>query len=131
MSIWSLQSIRFGIIGLTSNVILYLFYLVLTALSLDPKLVITFSYIVSLAWTFMFNKQWSFSHQGDWRRSSARFLILYGMLYCINLIILLVLVDAFEFSHVLVQAGVFVVYIPIVFLVQRYWVFRNDSAIVF
>jgi len=131
MSIWTLQSIRFGIVGLTSNVVLYLFFLGLTALGLDPKLVITFSYAIGIIGTFMFNKQWSFSHQNGWRRSLMRFLFLYGLLYAFNLIILFVMVDTFQFSHAFVQVGVFVVYVPIVFFIQRYWVFRNNSAVSF
>ena len=45
-----------------------------------------------------------------------------------NLIILTLLVDILQFSHLLVQAGVVVAYVPIVFLTQRYWVFHNNSA---
>ena len=123
MITWQLQIVRFGIVGLTSNAVLILFYLAMTGIGLDPKLVISFSYGIGLAWIFIFNKQWSFSYRGNWRRSSARFFTLYGALYCINLLILLLLVDTFEFSHVLVQAGVFAVYAPISFLVQRYWVY--------
>ena len=128
MNSLTLQTIRFGVIGLSSNVLLYFLYLFLTKFGVDPKLAITFSYAIGLMWTFTFNKRWSFSHQGDWKQSSARFLFLYGMMYLINILVLAILVDTFQRSYVFVQLGVFVVYLPIVFLVQRYWVFRNTST---
>ena len=128
MSSWKLQSIRFGIVSLTSNVLLCLLYLLLTSLDLDPKLVITFSYAIHLSWTFILNKRWSFSLHGNLGQSLPRFLFLYGMLYFNNLIILKLLVDILQFSHLLVQAGVVVAYVPIIFLAQRYWVFHNNSA---
>lgn len=128
MHSWLLQIIRFGIVGLTSNVVLYLFYLAMSQSGIDPKLAMTFSFVLGLTWTFTINKRWSFSHQGDWGRSSAKFFSLYGALYFINLTMLLVLVDVFGLSHVLVQAGVFLVYVPIIFLAQRYWIFRDATT---
>ena len=108
--------------------LLCLLYLLLTSLDLDPKLVITFSYAIHLSWTFILNKRWSFSLHGNLGQSLPRFLFLYGMLYFNNLIILKLLVDILQFSHLLVQAGVVVAYVPIIFLAQRYWVFHNNSA---
>jgi len=124
MSDWLPQSIRFGIVGLTSNLVLYLFYVVLIKYGLDPKLVISLSYAISMVWTFILNKRWSFAHQGNWWTSSTKFLLFYVSLYIINLTILYITVDIFNLSPILVQAIVFFVYVPIVFIVQRYWIFR-------
>jgi putative flippase GtrA len=125
MNNWRWQGIRFGIVGLVSNALLYLLYLLLVNLGVDPKLVVTILYILGLSSTFIFNKRWSFSHQGDWSRSGVRYVSLYGGLYLTNILVLLLLVDLLELPHAFVQAGVVLVFIPVVFLMQRYWVFAK------
>lgn len=128
MSNWRLQSLRFGIVGLISNAALYLLYLLLVKLGADPKLAVTFLYVLGLSMTFLFNKRWSFAHRGDWGRSAVRYFSLYGMLYFTNILVLMVMIDFLHYPHSLVQASVIMVFIPIVFLVQRYWVFARDPA---
>lgn len=129
MSNWRLQGLRFGIVGLISNAALYLLYLLLVKLGADPKLAVTSLYVLGLSMTFLFNKRWSFSHRGNWRGTAVRYFSLYGILYSTNILILMFLVDHLFYPHALVQAGVVLVFIPIVFLVQRYWVFAKDPVV--
>ena len=117
------EILRFGIVGVTSNVVLFLLYLFVTNAGVDPKLVVTALYLLGLVWTFCINKRWSFSHRSEWGRSGLRYFSLYGGLYFANVLTLLVLVDFFQIPHAMVQIGVFIASIPIVFLMQRYWVF--------
>lgn len=131
MSGWRLQSLRFSIIGLVSNVVLYLLYLLLVNVGIDPKLVVSILYILGLSCTFVLNKRWSFSHRGDWGKTGVRYVSFYGGLYFTNILILMLFVDFLEFPHAFIQAIVVIVFIPIVFLVQRYWVFRNNSGVSF
>jgi len=131
LSGWRLQSLRFGIVGLVSNVALYLLYLLLAKVGIDPKLVVSILYVVGLSWTFVFNKRWSFLHRGDWGKTGVRYFSLYGGLYLTNILALILFVDLLELPHAFVQAGVVMVFIPIVFLLQRYWVFRNNSSVSF
>jgi len=125
------EAIRFGIVGLMSNVALYLLYMLLVNVGIDPKLVVSILYILGLSWTFVFNKRWSFSHRGDWGKTGVRYISLYGGLYLTNILALMLFVDYLELPHAFIQAGVVIVFIPIVFFVQRYWVFRNNSAVSF
>ncbi|KAA6187860.1 GtrA family protein [Thiohalocapsa marina] len=129
MSNWRLQGLRFGIVGLTSNFVLYLLYLLVVWLGTDPKLAVTLLYILGLSMTFIFNKRWSFSHRGNWRGAAVRYFSLYGILYSSNILVLMFLVDHLYYPHALVQAGVVLVFIPVVFLTQRYWVFAKDPIV--
>lgn len=121
------QALRFGIVGLASNVLLYMLYLVLINLGVDSKIVVTVLYIFGLSITFVFNKRWSFSHRGVWERSFKRYLILYGCLYLTNIAVLWLFVDLLALSPAIVQAFVVLSFIPVVFLVQRYWVFPRGA----
>ncbi|WP_040730147.1 GtrA family protein [Thiocapsa marina] len=119
----SRQTIRYGIVGLASNIMLYVLYLILVDLGGDSKFVVALLYVVGLSVTFIFNKRWSFSHQGRLECSLKRYLILYGCLYLTNVMVLWLFVDLFVLPHAIVQACVVLTFIPVVFLVQRYWVF--------
>lgn len=121
-----IQALRFGAVGLASNLMLYVLFLFLTYLGFDTKWVVTIIYALGLSITFVFNKRWSFSHRGDLTSSMGRYLFLYGCLYLANMFVVLLLVDVLHFSPAIVQACVVLIFIPIVFLVQRYWVFRPN-----
>ncbi len=129
MSTWHIQSLRFIIVGLVSNLVLYLLYLVLTAIGLGHKTAMTMLYLAGILQTFIFNKRWSFSHRGAVAVSLRRYLILYGILYIINFFVLIILVDFMEFSPAFVQAGIVLTFVPLVFLGQRYWVFAPDKMV--
>nr|VFJ60792.1 MAG: Putative flippase GtrA (transmembrane translocase of bactoprenol-linked glucose) [Candidatus Kentron sp. FM]VFJ75378.1 MAG: Putative flippase GtrA (transmembrane translocase of bactoprenol-linked glucose) [Candidatus Kentron sp. FM]VFK12901.1 MAG: Putative flippase GtrA (transmembrane translocase of bactoprenol-linked glucose) [Candidatus Kentron sp. FM] len=120
------QALRFGIVGVVSNMALYVIYLVLVECGIDSKVVVTVLYVVGLSITFVFNKRWSFSHRGGLDQSVKRYLILYGSLYTLHVIALYILVDVSQFPHALAQACVVIVFVPIVFLMQRFWVFGAE-----
>ncbi|WP_367115071.1 GtrA family protein [Thiocapsa sp.] len=121
------QALRFGIVGLASNVLLYMLYLMLVNLGVDSKIVVTVLYVIGLSITFFFNKRWSFSHQGEWDISIKRYLLLYGCLYLTNIAVLWLFVDLLALSPAIIQAFVVLSFIPVVFLVQRYWVFPQGT----
>ena len=78
MGVLRLQGVRFILVGLASNLLLYLLYLVLTMRGIEPKIAMTFLYALGVAQTFFFNRRWTFSHNGVFRESLRRYLIVYG-----------------------------------------------------
>lgn len=124
------QAIRFSIVGLISNLSLYVIFLILVDGGFDSKIVVTLLYIAGLSVTFIFNKRWSFSHRGRVKQSVKRYLTLYGALYLTNMLVLWVSVDFLSQPHAVVQAFVVATFIPIVFFAQRYWVFPIAKQLV-
>lgn len=123
---WQMQGVRFIVVGLVSNLILYLLYLALTTLGLGHKTAMTLLYAIGVLQTFVFNKHWTFSHHGHISQSLLRYLAAYGSCYVINFISLYIFVDYLGLSHVLVQ-GIAIIGIAIIlFLLQRYWVFTFE-----
>lgn len=127
MSTWRIQSLRFIIVGLASNLILYLLYLVLTAVGLGHKTAMTMLYLTGTLQTFIFNKRWTFSHHGNIQKSLLRYLIAYGVCYIFNFALLYILVDGLGWSHALVQGLAIVIVAALLFLIQKYWVFSGNS----
>lgn len=127
MSTSRIQSLRFVIVGLASNLVLYLLYLTLTAFGIGHKTAMSLLYVVGTLQTFLFNKCWTFSHYGGVRQSLLRYLAVYGACYVLNLALLYLFVDRLGGSHTLVQGLAIVIVAALLFLAQKYWVFRGGS----
>jgi len=122
------QSLRFAIVGLTSNLALYLLYLLLTSAGFGPKIAMTLLYMVGVAQTFVFNKRWTFAHQGTVAHSLLRYLAVYGFGYLLNFLALSVLVDGLCWPHALVQGAAIPILAVGIFLAQKFWVFSQDTG---
>ena len=126
------QFSRYAIVGLASNAIGYVLYIVLTGVGLGPKLAMSLVYGIGIVQTFLFNKRWTFGHLGAHGSVFARYCFVYGLGYVINLLALILLVDRAGLQHQWVQGAMILVVAVVLFAAQRYWVFprelRSDAA---
>ncbi|MDW7774305.1 MAG: GtrA family protein [Desulfobulbaceae bacterium] len=120
-----LQLIRFAIVGLCSNGILYLAYIGLTMLSMGPKTAMSLLYITGVLQTFLFNRRWTFNHLGAARPALIRYLLSYLSGYIINFVALLLFVDIVDLPHQAVQAAMIIFLAFYLFALQKFWVFRK------
>ena len=118
------QLVRYVIVGLASNLLCYLAYLGLSALGMDPKLAMTILYAVGVLQTFFFNKKWTFRQDGAVPAAFYRYCFAYGVGYLLNLLVLYVLVDLQGYPHQIIQAVMIIVLAMLLFLGQKFWVFR-------
>lgn len=122
------QPVRFLIVGIVLNLVLYLLYLLLTTVGLGHKMAMTSLYFVGLALNFYFHKRWTFGHSGAVTYILWRYLAVYGVGYFINLAALAFFVDYLTYPHALVQAAAMIVLALFSFLGLRYWVFAASRA---
>jgi putative flippase GtrA len=121
------QFIRYATVGLISNTVGFVIYLVLTTAGMEHKTAMTLLYAIGVAQTFLFNKRWSFRHGGMHGPTFVRYCLSYGLGYVINLLVLIVLVDRLGYPHEVVQ-GVMVLSLAVMlFLLQKFWVFRPET----
>ena len=73
------QFIRYALVGLISNAILYGIYIVMTSLGMGPKLAMSLLYGVGVIQTFVFNKQWSFCFSGTAAPALMRYATAYAL----------------------------------------------------
>jgi putative flippase GtrA len=123
-----LQAMRFAVVGLASNVVLYLVYLGLTAAGLGPKLAMSLVYAIGVAQTFLFNKRWTFNHSGRFDAALLRYIAVYAGGYLANLLVLTWFVDGVGYPHQIVQGVMIVLLAGCFFLLQRFWVFPVNQA---
>ena len=122
------QLVRYGIVGLASNAFGYLLYLGLTYLGTGPKLAMSLLYGVGVLQTFVFNKKWSFRFEGAATPALVRYVTVYAMGYVIQFLALMLLVDLMGLPHQWVM-GVLILFVALLlFLAQKFWVFRPSSA---
>jgi putative flippase GtrA len=121
---WRTQGARFAAVGLLSNATLYLVYLGLTAMGLGPKLSMTLLFALGTLQTFVLNRTWTFRHGGRLPQSLVRYLTAYAACYVLNLALLYVLVDRHGLPHAVVQGFAILGIAVLLFLIQKFWVFR-------
>lgn len=121
----SKQLLRFAAVGLASNLLLYLAYLLITQQGVGHKTTMTLLYAVGVSLTFVFNRNWTFSHQGHVTKSFIAYLLTYALGYVLNLVALYVLVDKFGFRHQWIQGFMIVILAILLFTLQKYFVFRK------
>jgi putative flippase GtrA len=117
------QFLRYGVVGLGSNLLLYLAYLILTYLGMGHKTAMSLLYVIGVMQTFIFNRTWSFGHQGGLHGAFARYVASYALGYLLNLSVLWLAVDHLGLPHQIVQGGMIPTLAIILFLLQKYWVF--------
>jgi putative flippase GtrA len=121
------QFYRYGVTGLLSNGILYVGYLVLTGLGLGPKLAASLVFAVGVTVSYILNSRWTFSHHGGGRNVYSRYWVAYGLAYVLNMSMLALLVDEMGLKHQVVQGVLVLVIALLLFLLQKYWVFRRTG----
>ena len=119
------EVVRFGIVGLVSNVVLYLLYLLFTAHGIGHKVAMTLLFTVGTLQTFFFNKRWTFSFRGFEKSIFTKYVVIYGIAYTTNLAGLVLLVDYLRFNHEIVQGIMIIALAILLFLIQKHWVFRK------
>lgn len=120
-----LQVLRFGIVGLISNLLIFIIYLSITGFGVGHKSSMSLLFALGVIQTFVFNKRWTFGHEGFLRASFLRYVIIYILAYFLNFMALLFLVDKLGYPHQVVQGLLILSISLILFLLQKFWVFRS------
>ena len=125
---WSKEFVRYAVIGATTNVFGFLLYVLFTTLGISPVLTISIFYPIHIGLAFFLNKKWTFSHEGRISNSAVKYLIAYLGCYVLNVYVLKFFSAYLGYSHLIVQAIAILVIAILLFLAQKYWVFRVRSS---
>jgi len=128
MTSWSRHSARFAAVGIGSNVVLYLLYLILTWLGMGHKSAMSGLYLLGMVQTFLLNKTWTFAYRGNMHAALGRYLVAYALGYLLNLWMLTLFVDSMGLPHQLVQGLAIPAVAVTMFLIQRHWVFAHRKT---
>jgi putative flippase GtrA len=126
-----IQLIRYGVVGLLTNLAGYLVYLLVTWAWLEPKLAVTLLYPVGVIAGYFGHARYSFAYRGRTRTGLARYLLAHVVGYGTNIALLYVLTDLLGLPHQAVQMVAIVVVAGVLFMLFRFFVFpsvRGDNG---
>ncbi|MET0777247.1 MAG: GtrA family protein [Pseudomonas mandelii] len=118
-----IELVRYGVIGLTTNLLGYFVYLLITYSGGTPKITMSVLYALGTAIGFISNRKWTFSHDGNWMSAGARYIFAHGLGYALNLSILIIMVDHFGYPHQWVQVFSIFAVAGFIFLMSKFFVF--------
>ncbi|HUQ38266.1 MAG TPA: GtrA family protein [Aestuariivirga sp.] len=122
------QLVRYGLVGLAINLLLYCGYLLVTYMGLEPKISMSLIYITGVVIGFFGHRQWTFSHGGKVSHAMWRYALAHFLGYSINFLLLLGLVDYLAYPHELVQGAAILIVAAFLFVVFKYWVFTGNNV---
>ncbi|MBU2623850.1 MAG: GtrA family protein [Proteobacteria bacterium] len=122
----SKEFIRYVVVGAAMNGCGFLLYALFTTLGVSPVLTISIFYPIYIGLAFYLNKKWSFNHKGRISASAVRYLISYIGCYVLNVAVLKFFSGYLGYPHLVVQAIAILVFALLLFLAQKYWVFRTQ-----
>ena len=116
---------RYGLVGLITNLLGYSTFLSLTWFGFNPKLVMTLIYFTCTVFSFFGMKNWAFANKqgSDINKTIVRFFMVYSVGYLINLTLLVAFVDHLGYSYQLAQAAAISVIIIYFFITLKLFVF--------
>ena len=110
------QLVRYGFVGIVCNVAIYVLYLWINYLGLEPKAAMTVVYIIGLSIGFVGHRKWTFGHRGGATGTAVRYALVHILGYLLNFLILFALVDELGYAHQWVQAGAILVVAGFLFM---------------
>jgi putative flippase GtrA len=121
------QFFRYAIVGLGSNAALYTGYLLATSLDMGHKTAMTLLYSAGIVGTFLLNRNWTFRRHSRSQRAFISYIAIYVFGYLVNFFGLYLFVDQVGYPHQIVQGILIIAVAVLLFLLQRYWVFRHQQ----
>jgi len=119
------QLIRYGVVGVASNTVIYFVYLLITYLGVEPKTTMTLVYIIGASIGFIGNRKWTFVHSGALSSAALRYVLAHFFGYLLNYLILFTFVDCLDYAHQWVQAMAIIIVAGFLFVIFKYFVFRE------
>jgi putative flippase GtrA len=124
------QLLRYGLVGVVSNLIIYSFYLFITYIGIEPKRAMTLVYIIGASIGFVGNRRWTFDHGGNISSAALRYFLTHIFGYMINFLIIFTFVDILGYAHQLVQAAAVIIVAGLLFFLFKYFVFPEKNCAV-
>jgi len=127
LSKWGISPdlLKFLVVGITNTLGGYAFYAALVALGVNYAVALTLEYVAGIAYGFVLNKRWTFNAQGGSLRQAWRYVVLYGVIYLLNVGLLMALVERWGLNPYISQLILLGFLTLLSFVVQKRWIFAD------
>lgn len=124
------QLLRYGSVGLITNFIGFLLYLLLTQLGVPYRIAMSLLYFAAVFISFFGNRYWVFNIKGHSGHFVFRYVIAHSCGYILNFAILTAFAVKLGYPHQYVQAAAIIIVAGFLFILFRLFVFRNPAQII-
>ncbi len=122
------QFIKYVLAGGIANLIGYGLYLLITWGGLGHKTTMTLLFFVGILISFWLNRNWAFGGVVSAPGVLSRFIAAYLLGFAYNFLLLWLMVDVMGFDHTIIQAIAVATLALLLFMAQKYWIFRPQST---
>lgn len=120
------QLFRYSIVGVLNTILgLSAIYLLYNFFHFDYIVSNIGGYFVGLVNGFIWNKKWTFESSKHFSKEIVPFLIVFGISYAVNLVIIILMVETFKIDPNIAQILGIAAYSSTNFLVNKYWTFSK------
>jgi len=124
----ALRFVRYALVGLATNAVGYLVYLLVTWLGVAPKSAMTALYFLGASLGYISNRTWTFRYSGSVWRSSLKYVAFHAGGYSLNYLMLHIFADRLHFHHQMVQAAAIFVVAGYLFVAFNLFVFKTGNS---
>lgn len=118
---------RFVIAGAFNTGLGYLLFVACVQLGVDYRVALAIEYAVCTFIGYALSRFWTFSDAADARHTLPKYLMTYLLVFALNILMLMLLVETRLLGPVLGQLLIHVVIVLTSFLMQRHVVFRTTG----
>lgn len=120
------QFVFYVAIGLALNAALYSAYLLLTYFGMPSLVAMSLTYVFGVLSGFVLNRRITFRYDSKDFSALLRYIVAYAIGYAINFVLLWALSVRGGLPHQLVQGGITMGLPVVLFVMQKFWVFRQQ-----
>lgn len=126
---WLAQILDFSLVGVINAFLSYIIYAFCIKIEIHYQIANQFAYWLTVLNGFILNKFWVFSTQSEKKahKQMIRYFILYAWNFLLGIILLYVYVEIFKLNKYIVPFLSYPLTIPMNYLINKFWVFKNTS----
>ena len=123
------QPLRFAAVGVVNTTVtLAVIYGAKYFLALGDAPANLAGYVIGLLVSFLLNSAWTFAYRGEVIAALVRFCLAFALSYCLNLSVVLFLIQSVQFNDYLSHLAGMPIYTACFFLTCKFFVFRESAA---
>ena len=122
--VFGITFVRFGIVGLATNISAYIAYLILTVLSINPITAMSIIFAIALIVGFIAHSKYTFVQDRNTPQFLLKYLFVYAIVYAVNFLLLLLFTEFLEFPHQVIQAIAILICGLTLYKLQKNFVFN-------
>jgi len=120
------QFIKFGIVGVSNTLISLAVYYLLVFLGMHYLIAHAIAFVLSVLNAYYWNRKYVFdSAKQNTKNQLVKIYIAYGATFLLSLLLLFLMIDILDISHLIAPLINLAITVPLNFLLNKFWVFRQ------